>query len=263
MKDFIRASLILFQAQLMSSLRSKRLLICAVLAAGPVAFAFMLVQVVPSDERVPITEISWALIGQVVCPVLALVFGSAVVSEEVSDRTITYLFSRPIHRASVLIGRWLAALLIVAVLLTVSGFGTIYLLTSTFSNDVPIESPFDLAFAMVAGLTLAAAVYSAAFTALGTLVKNPMIWGIAYVFAFEVLLVNSQLPGNLQRMTIQFHVRSLVHGWGVEAWEKAEIFELNDLITFGGAGIVLFTALFVWLGIAGLVLSKKQYELSA
>src|SRR5215470_14840048 len=47
-------------------------------------------------------NLGWLLLLQVIVPLVTLVAGSAVVAEEIEDRTITYLFSRPIPRASLL-----------------------------------------------------------------------------------------------------------------------------------------------------------------
>ena len=116
MSNFVRSSLILFETHFLFALRSKRFVMCALLAAIPVGFAFTLTQVFGPDEELPVTLIAWMLIGQVVCPLTALIFASALISEEVEDRTISYLFSRPIPRASLLVGRWLASMVVKRIL---------------------------------------------------------------------------------------------------------------------------------------------------
>ena len=43
-------------------------------------------------------------------PVLAVFYGTALMADEVEDKTLTYLFTRPIPRGAVLIGKYLAYL---------------------------------------------------------------------------------------------------------------------------------------------------------
>ncbi len=263
MGDFLRATAVLFQSQLSSALRSKRFLVCALLAGLPVLFALFLTLVVPSHEKVPVAFVAWGLVAQIVCPIVALVFGSAVVSEEVSDRTITYLFSRPIPRASVLFGRWFASLVVVSALLAASAAGVVVPLAASFPNAEGSGPPLEMLLPFVGALVLGAAVYSAGFAALATFVKHAMIVGLGYVFAFEVMLVNLPLPGNLQDLTVQYYLRSLVRASGVEAWQHEILFKANVLTTLSDAGTTLGVALVVCLAIGASVLSVKQYELSA
>ena len=67
-----------------------------------------------------LAEIGWVLMVQGTVPLVALILGSAVVAEEIEDRTITYLFTRPIPRAAVLLGRWLATALVLELCLLLS-----------------------------------------------------------------------------------------------------------------------------------------------
>ena len=52
----------------------------------------------------------WMLFLRFVIPVLGVFYGTALMADEVEDRTITYLFTRPIPRGAVLIGKYLAYL---------------------------------------------------------------------------------------------------------------------------------------------------------
>ena len=43
-------------------------------------------------------------------PVLGVFYGTSLIADEVEDKTITYLFTRPIPRGAVLVGKYLAYL---------------------------------------------------------------------------------------------------------------------------------------------------------
>jgi hypothetical protein len=52
----------------------------------------------------------WAFFIKFSVPVLGVFYGTSLVADEVEDKTITYLFTRPIAREAVLIGKYLAYL---------------------------------------------------------------------------------------------------------------------------------------------------------
>src|SRR6266487_3516094 len=52
----------------------------------------------------------WMLFVRFVVPVLGVFYGTSLIADEVDDKTITYLFTRPIPRAAVLLGKYLAFL---------------------------------------------------------------------------------------------------------------------------------------------------------
>ena len=58
----------------------------------------------------------WLLYIRFIVPVLGVFYGTALIADEVEDKTITYLFTRPVPRGAVLIGKYLAYLACTALL---------------------------------------------------------------------------------------------------------------------------------------------------
>ena len=52
----------------------------------------------------------WLLYIRFIVPVLGVFYGTSLIADEVDDKTITYLFTRPIPRGAVLLGKYLAYL---------------------------------------------------------------------------------------------------------------------------------------------------------
>ena len=50
----------------------------------------------------------WMLYLTVIVPILGVFYGTSLMADEVEDKTITYLFVRPIRRGAVLLGKYLA-----------------------------------------------------------------------------------------------------------------------------------------------------------
>ena len=52
----------------------------------------------------------WVFYLRFTVPVLGVFYGTSLIADEVEDKTITYLFTRPIAKGSVLVGKYLAYL---------------------------------------------------------------------------------------------------------------------------------------------------------
>ncbi len=190
--ELLRQSALLARMHFGSIARSKRALISLLLIAGPPLIGWIVIEFVPDatpDEVM--ARLGTILLLQVVTPLISLIIGSAAVTEEVENRTITFVFTRPIHRAALFLGRGLATVLIVCTLLAISALAL--LLVSKGGGEV--------AAGMGTQLTLAAcfggAVYSTIFALIGVFLRRPMIVGLGYAFAFEGLIAN--IPGSIPR----------------------------------------------------------------
>jgi ABC-type transport system involved in multi-copper enzyme maturation permease subunit len=86
----------------------------------------------------------WLLFVRFVVPVLGVFYGTSLMADEVDDKTITYLFTRPVPRASVLLGKYLAYLACVVLLLLPS-------IIIIFFLVVPIGGSIGQAFLLIPG----------------------------------------------------------------------------------------------------------------
>jgi ABC-type transport system involved in multi-copper enzyme maturation permease subunit len=265
MKSFLRTTGILFRAHLVRTVRTRRCLVATLLCLFPVGVA-CLVAVVSSFEGPPPEDVQiallWNMLVQIITPLVALTYGSAVIAEEIEDRTITYLFTRPLERAAILLGRWLAALvpLLLALALSVVTVTTILGSLGTEGGVAwkPDGLDRDLLFAALMGGT----VYSALFAAAGALFKRPVLIGLAYTFVYELLLGN--LPGSNQKATVQYYLRSFLIG---DDESLQEAFSDNlALIPLADPAAAVRMLLYILLGallLGAWRLAKREYVLSA
>ncbi len=268
----LSASAVLYANQLRRLARARRTWVALVLAALPVAAAAVIVQFAHRYEGPPpAMSIGWVLQVQVVVPILALILGSSVVSEEVDDRTLTFLFTRPIPRPALLWGRWLASATVLSVVLAVSTGATLWILRAGLADHAPtpeqlaaLEGEDTRLGAGVAGPLMAAVLiggltYSALFAAVGTLFRHTMILGLGYTFAIEGFVAN--LPGKSQTLTIQHHLRSFVAGYGSPLWRELDAFQNAVFGPGPEALLTLATVLAVALLGGSWVLARRQYVL--
>lgn len=260
MGAFVNATWLLFHTHLRRLAWSKRALVCVVLALLAPLAAFLVAsvgrKVGPAEIAV---HVGFLLQLQVILPVLALVAGSAAVAEEVEDRTITFLFSRPVPRPAVLLGRLGAILVFLLALLALSTFLLLAASARARGGGDGLEA--GIREPLYAAVLLGGAVYASLFAVLGVFVKSPIIVGLGYAFAFEGFLAN--LPASTQAMTIQFYLRSVIAALGSPAWNQVETFASPSFDLLPEAlwklGIVLALAL----GLGVWRIARREFVVSA
>lgn len=160
------------------------------MAGGPTIFGMMI----------------WLLYIRFIVPVLGVFFGTALIADEVDDKTITYLFTRPIPRSAVLLGKYLAYLVCTGLLILPSVVLVYFLIVPITGGSIGAAFPSlvkDLGM-LVVGL----AAYGAVFALVGTRLKRPLVAGLVFAFGWEpgVLL----FPGYLRRATVAYYLQALV-----------------------------------------------------
>jgi ABC-2 type transport system permease protein len=146
----------------------------------------------------------WMLFLRFIIPVLGVFYGTALMADEVEDKTVTYLFTRPIPRGAVLVGKYLAYVVCTSLVVLPSVMLVYFLLVplsqipSTFGNLVT-----DLGL-----LGLGLAVYGAVFAFVGAVFKRPLVIGLVFAFGWEQVAM--ALPGYMKRFTIAYYLQALV-----------------------------------------------------
>jgi hypothetical protein len=136
-------------------------------------------------------------------PVLGAFYGTALIADEVDDRTITYLFVRPIPRAAVLGGKYLACL---ACTMLVVLPATVLVYLALVPAAAILTETGELAHHL-AVLALGLAAYAALFALMGVWVKRPLMAGLVFAFGWEPVAL--LVPGYLRQFTIAQHLQSL------------------------------------------------------
>lgn len=147
----------------------------------------------------------WVFYLRFTIPVLGVFYGTALMADEVEDKTITYLFTRPIRRGAVLFGKYLAYLGC-TVFVVLPSVMLVYLLIVPMQGSLGgsfIDLVKDLAL-----LALGLAVYGALFAFIGAKFKRPLLVGLIFIFGWEQAAM--AFPGYLKKFTIAYYLQSLV-----------------------------------------------------
>jgi hypothetical protein len=214
---FVYAALRVFDLSLGEMLWSRRTVFMALVVGLPVVIAFIIWSLaalgapmgrangIALTGPVIFGLMIWMFYVRFIVPVLALFYGTALIADEVEDKTITYLFTRPIPRGAVLMGKYFAYL-VCTVFVVLPSVVLVWLMISPMGGSLGATFP-DLVKDLGL-LALGLAVYGAVFALFGAALKRPLLYGILFVFVWE----NSVLfiPGNLKRLSVAFYMQGLV-----------------------------------------------------
>jgi ABC-2 type transport system permease protein len=213
---FFEASRRVFDLSLGEMLWSRRTIFMALVVGLPVILA-VVVRIIESFGmtalRVDGQRISgfsvfgvmiWALFLKFIVPVLGVFYGTALMADEVEDKTITYLFTRPIARGAVLVGKYLAYLAC-TFLVVLPSVMIVYFLLVPFGQ---LPATFGNLLIDLGLLALGLAVYGAVFAFVGSFFKRPLVIGLVFAFGWEQ--VTLAIPGSLKQFTIAFYMQGLV-----------------------------------------------------
>ena len=207
----------IFDLSLGQMLWSRRSVFLALLVGGPVLLAVairigvMLAGTLPQVNGAAFAGgalfgmMIWVLYIRFVIPVLGVFYGTALIADEVDDKTITYLFTRPIPRGAVLVGKYLAYLAC-TVLLVLPSVVLVYFII--VSMDGSIGESFPSLMKDLGMLAIGLAAYGAVFAFVGARLKRPLVIGLVFAFGWEPVVL--LFPGYLKRLTVAYYLQALV-----------------------------------------------------
>jgi ABC-2 type transport system permease protein len=184
--------------------RPKKLIVVLIVAALPLLVAVLWRVAAPADQFVKsdvYNRLSDLLIFGFVLVMLACVFGTNLVAQEVEQKTIVYLLTRPVPRWRILLMKYLAAFLattlatwLAAMLLFTVTTSTVHLTHTAFGRDLIV-------------IPIGCLAYGGLFLLIATLFRRPLVIGLIYTFAVESWLPN--LPGNFKMLSLMAYLRAL------------------------------------------------------
>jgi ABC-2 type transport system permease protein len=200
----------------------------------------------------------WLLYLRFIIPVLGVFYGTSLVADEVEDKTITYLFTRPIARGAVVVGKYLAYLAATVLVVLPSVMVLYFLVVPTGGGSLAAAFPALVKDLALLGLGLA--VYGALFAWVGSQFKYPLVTGLVFAFGWEqgIMLI----PGYLKRLTIAYYIQGLVpHAMPQDSALSILQVVVRDALS---APMSLFWLGFIWLvflGLAAWTVSRREYVL--
>lgn len=205
-----------FELSFGEMLWSRRTIFMAIVLAAPVVLA-LVIRIVDASGVAPLRVngapvsgatifgiVVWWLFLRFIVPVLGVFYGTSLIADEVEEKTLTYLFTRPVPRAAVLAGKYLAYFACTSLVVLPS-------ITVVFFLLVPLRevgAEFATLLTDLGLLTLGLAVYGGLFALVGTTMNRPLVAGLVFAFGWEQIAM--LMPGYLRRFTIVYYLEGLV-----------------------------------------------------
>jgi ABC-2 type transport system permease protein len=214
--SFMSSAVRVFELSLGEMLWSRRTIFMALIMAAPVILA-VVSRIVQEMGVAPLRVngvrvggagifgmMIWVLFIRFTIPMLGVFYGTSLIADEVDDKTLTYLFTRPVQRGAVLLGKYLAYL-VCTVLVVLPSIMVVYFLIVPIAE---IPGSFRLLLTDLGIMALGLAAYGALFALVGTVLKRPLVVGLVFAFGWEQLAM--LMPGYLRRFTLAYYLQGLV-----------------------------------------------------
>jgi ABC-2 type transport system permease protein len=209
--------------------------------AGPAIFGLMI----------------WVFYLRFTVPVLGVFYGTSLIADEVEDKTITYLFTRPIPKGAVLVGKYLAYL-------ACTFFVVLPSVVIVYLSIVPMRGSLGGSFLDLlkdlALLAVGLAVYGAVFAFIGARFKRPLLAGLIFIFGWEQMAL--AFPGYLKRFTVAYYLQAMVpHAMPSDTVVSLiqGIFRENPSLTESLIWLAVILVVFLWA--AAVSVERKEYVL--
>lgn len=186
-------------------------------------------------------------------PFIMALLASHAVAEEVQGKTITYLFSRPIPRWALPVGKYLGSVCIATPLLCLALILVYVIGLLGYPDEIMAELP-----SLLKGLgavCLGVVLFGAVATAFGTMiVGHPFVVNMIYLLVAEVGI--SLIPGWTKLASMTVHLRAVA---GI--YEPEKTFTVTDPALTAMISVpVLLAVTVVWLGLAVVWVVSSEYK---
>jgi ABC-type transport system involved in multi-copper enzyme maturation permease subunit len=266
--SFAAASMRVFDLSLGQMLWSRRTIFMLLVVGAPI-FLALVTRVVQTAGIAPLRVngarvggagifgmMIWVLFLRFIVPVLGVFYGTSLIADEVEDKTITYLFTRPIQRGAVLVGKYLAYLAC-TVFVVLPSVMVVYFLIVPF-GEIPATFGALLKDLGILGIGLAA--YGALFALAGAALKRPLVVGLVFAFGWEQIAL--LMPGYPRRLTLAYYLQALVpHAMPTSETVSLLQAVVRDVPSAATSIVCLILSTIVAVALAARVVERREYVL--
>ena len=245
--------LFLLRTALHDVVRPRRLVAALLLTVLPAAIALLWRSLATPGRFAPAdayNSLAANLVFGFILTILSVIYGTAVVSQEIEQRTIVYLLTRPVPRWRILLAKFAGSALAItitvclsALLLALVLYGPTRLGTGQLGRDLRI-------------LPVGALAYGSLFLLFATFLARPLTYGLLFAFGWESWVPN--LPGSFARLSLMAHLRALAPH-PASARTAGFLDDFAPDITQGQAWLVLAVVIAASLLGALAVFSAREY----
>ncbi len=155
-----------------------------------------------------IPQITLILYGLLV-DLCAIFYGTAIISDEIDNKGLTYLQMRPLRKSVILLSKFAAYFLGTIALIAVSHLILTGIMVTHPRLDKSVLFQFGMSLRYTASLALALLAYGAFAAALAAKFKNPVLWGLIFVMGWERITISPLMTMGIKRLSISHYLFTL------------------------------------------------------
>lgn len=191
----------LYTSSLREFLRFRRIFVWLIVGVALFGMAYVFKRVNPGKPLEEMYAMLSAILVFRLLPLASAIFSTAVISQEVEQKTIVYLLTRPVPRAQLIAMRGLASITVVAL---VAFFAAVVVSLSVYGADA-FSNP--LLWRDLKAIIIGAAAYGSLFVFISLLINRAMIVCLLFAFAWETSVPN--MPGSMYYLSITSYLTAI------------------------------------------------------
>lgn len=251
---------VIFTITFRQIIRSKKTLFMLIIAFLPVVIAIYYRISGREYDITPEQAVSFMMMFVMTSILLlvALFYGASLIADEVDNKTIIYLFTRPIRKYSIILAKYLAYLLSTIIILIPPAIITFLAITVGSLNYSDFMDSLAVFGKQVAVITAGLMVYGAIFLFLGTWRKHAMIIGLLFAFGWEKMIL--VVPGAVRRFSVVHYLLSIFPRGVLQSGFRILPPQAN-IKSSGLTSIIVLAFIFLaFISLSMFLISRKEYS---
>lgn len=187
----------------------------------------------------------------------AIFYGTAIISDEIDGKGLTYLQMRPLRKSTILLSKFAAYLVG-----TVTLIGTSHLILTgimithpKLQNGVFFQLGMSLRY--TASMALGLLAYGALAAVLAAKFKNPVLWGLLFVMGWEKITL-SPIATGIKRLSISHYLLTLFPRYKVPRSDFNELLGTSPPSAWVALLVIcLLTTVLLWFAIR--IFREREY----
>ncbi len=224
----------LFALALRQAASPRRAILLALVALLPVGLAALIRALANLDGGELIGGVLEGLIVNIILPLVVMVLATSAFGNEVEDRTLSLLTTKPVPRWSIVLAK-LAATVIVAAPLMIAVSAVVTMMDPDGSGKAAV--------AAAVGTLVGVVTYASAFTWAGLLTTRALGFALIYVLLWEAIITGF-LEG-ARHLSVRSYTQGTMHGLDKTTFDDNMAIDLQAALI----GAALVTALFFLLSV--------------
>lgn len=204
-----------------------------------------------------IPQITLILYGLLV-NLCAIFYGTAIISDEIDGKGLTYLQMRPLHKSMMLLSKFAAYLAGTLAIIAVSHLILTGIVATHGKLDKNVLYHIGMSLRYTASFALTLLAYGALATVLAVKFKYPVLWGLLIVLGWEGITVAEFMPMGIKRLSISHYLFTMFPHYKLPRSQIEDFLgQSPPSVWVALLVILLLTAGLLWLAIR--IFRKREY----